>query len=321
MKRFLIAALALVALPAGDRHVRVDSGVRPGDEITVHYDPMLAKLIVWDVDRDQARRRLVDALGRVEIVGITSNVSFLRALAAHPAFAAEEIDTGFIERHHDSLFASVAPDPERILAAGVGSLVLHQQEAASRAAAASGDPHSPWHAMDGWRLNLEARREFRFLLGGAEQLVTVHYGRDGLALDFGAEVKSAEFIALGTEGRLRITLDGRRFEAVVVRQEQILTIFCDGMAERLELVDLIAAAATREAPSGRLTAPMPGRIVQLHVTQGAKVKRGDTLLVLEAMKMEHSILAPADGRVESLDYAVGDLVEEGAALLALDFEK
>jgi 3-methylcrotonyl-CoA carboxylase alpha subunit len=308
-------------LPAGNRHVRIDSGVRPGDEITVHYDPMLAKLIVWDVNREQARRRLVDALGRVEIVGITSNVSFLRALAAHPAFAAEEVDTGFIERHHDSLFAPFALDPERVLAAGVGSLVLHQQEAARRAAAASGDPYSPWYAMDGWRLNLEARREFRFLLGGGERLVTVHYGRDGLALDFGAEVKPAEFVALGSEGRLRITLDGRRFEAVVVRGEQSLTIFCDGTAERLELVDLIAAAATREAPSGRLTAPMPGRIVQLHVGPGARVKRGDTLLVLEAMKMEHSVLAPADGVVESLDYAAGDLVEEGAALLVLDFEK
>ena len=199
------------ALPAGDRHVRVDSGVRPGDEITVHYDPMLAKVVVWDVDREQARRRLVDALGRVEIVGITSNVSFLRALAAHPAFAAEEVDTGFIERHHDSLFAPVALDAERVLAAGVGSLVLHQQEAARRAAAASGDPYSPWYAMDGWRLNLEARREFRFRLGGAERLVTVHYGRDGLALDFGAEVEPAEFIALGTEGRLRITLDGTAY--------------------------------------------------------------------------------------------------------------
>jgi 3-methylcrotonyl-CoA carboxylase alpha subunit len=106
-----------------------------------------------------------------------------------------------------------------------------------------------------------------------------------------------------------------------VRREQSLTIFCDGTAERLELVDLIAAAATSEAPSGRLTAPMPGRIVQLHVGPGARVKRGDTLLVLEAMKMEHSVLAPADGVVESLDYAAGDLVEEGAALLVLDFDK
>ncbi len=107
---------------------------------------------------------------------------------------------------------------------------------------------------------------------------------------------------------------------MVVRQGQSLTIFCDGAAERLELIDPLAAAEVSEVPSGRLTAPMPGRIVHLHVQQGARVKRGDTLLVLEAMKMEHSILAPADGIVESLDYAVGDLVEEGAALLSLAIE-
>ena len=307
-------------LPPADRHVRIDSGVRPEDEISIHYDPMLAKLIVWDANREHARRRLVTALGRVEITGLANNVAFLKALAAHPAFAAGEVDTGFIERHHDSLFAPVVVDREKILAAAVGSLLEQQQRAAAHAAAASGDPHSPWHAMDGWRLNLEARREFRFLLGGAEQRATVHYSRQGLGLDFGAEIKPAEFAA-GGDGPLRVTLAGRRFETVVVRQERSLTIFCEGTAERLELVDPIAAAAVSEAPSGRLTAPMPGRIVQLHVTPGAKVKRGDTLLVLEAMKMEHSILAPADGVVESLDYAVGDLVEEGVALLSLEIEE
>ena len=307
-------------LPPADRHVRIDSGVRPEDEISIHYDPMLAKLIVWDANREQARRRLVTALGRVEITGLANNVAFLKALAAHPAFAAGEVDTGFIERHHDSLFAPVVVDREKILAAAVGSLLEQQQRAAAHAAAASGDPHSPWHAMDGWRLNLEARREFRFLLGGAEQRATVHYSRQGLGLDFGAEIKPAQFAA-GGDGPLRVTLAGRRFETVVVRQERSLTIFCEGTAERLELVDPIAAAAVSEAPSGRLTAPMPGRIVQLHVTPGAKVKRGDTLLVLEAMKMEHSILAPADGVVESLDYAVGDLVEEGVALLSLEIEE
>jgi 3-methylcrotonyl-CoA carboxylase alpha subunit len=312
--------LAHFALPAADRHIRVDSGVRPGDEITVHYDPLLAKLIVWDVDREPARRRLVEALGRVEITGLASNVAFLKALTAHPGFAAGEVDTSFIERHRDSLFAPVAPDQKNVLAAAVGSLLLRQQAAAGRAAAASGDPYSPWHATDGWRLNLEARRDLRFLLGGAERQVTVHYGRQGLGLGIGAEVEPAEFTSVG-DGRLRVTLAGRRFEAAVVRQEQSLTIFCEGAVERLELVDPIAAAVVSEGPSGRLTAPMPGRIVQLHVTPGAKVKRGDTLLVLEAMKMEHSILAPADGRIESLDYAVGDLVEEGAALLSLEIEE
>jgi len=318
---FLPATGRLVhfALPEPDGHVRIDSGVRPGDEISIHYDPMLAKLIVWDEDRERARRRLLAALGQMEIVGLANNVAFLKALASHPAFAAGEVDTGFIERHHDALFAPAAPDRARILAAAVGSLLLGQEDKARQAAAASADPHSPWSAMDGWRLNLDARQAFRFLLAGVEQEVVLQGGGRGLELDLGAGVKPVGFTS-GAEGRLRITLEGLGFEATVVRQGQSLTIFCDGAAERLELIDPLAAAEVSETPSGRLTAPMPGRIVHLHVEQGARVKRGDTLLVLEAMKMEHSILAPADGIVESLDYAVGDLVEEGAALLSLDIE-
>ena len=169
------------ALPEPDGHVRIDSGVRPGDEISIHYDPMLAKLIVWDEDRELARRRLVAALGQVEIVGLANNVAFLKALADHPAFAAGEVDTGFIERHHDALFAPAAPDRGRVLAAAVGSLLLGQEDKARQAAAASADPHSPWHAMDGWRLNLDARQAFRFLLAGVEQDVVLQDGAPGAA--------------------------------------------------------------------------------------------------------------------------------------------
>jgi 3-methylcrotonyl-CoA carboxylase alpha subunit len=280
---------------------------------------MLAKLIVWDRDRERARQRLVEALGQVEIVGLANNVAFLKALAAHPDFADGEVDTGFIDRHRDSLFVAPTPDRARVLAAAVGGLLLEQERAAAHAARATTDPQSPWHGIDGWRLNLEARRDFRFLDAGSENAATVHYRRGGLTLDLGTGETPAAFEP-GIGQSLRVTLNGRRYDATVVRQERALTVFCDGAAHRLELVDPLAAAEAIEAPSGRLTAPMPGRIVQLHVARGDKVKRGDTLLVLEAMKMEHSILAPADGVVESLDYVVGDLVEEGVALLSLEIE-
>jgi 3-methylcrotonyl-CoA carboxylase alpha subunit len=306
-------------LPTEDRHLRIDSGVRPGDEIGVHYDPMLAKLIVWDEDRELARLRLVDALGRVEIVGLANNVAFLRAIAADPGFAAGEIDTGFIERNWASLSAPPTPAPEPMLAAAVGALWLGQMRKAEGTAASSGDPHSPWHAADGWRLNLEASQSFRFLDAGKEMLARLRHGRNGLELDIGAGSSPVAFQDAAGD-RLRVTLNGRRFDATVVRRGQSLTIFLDGMTLSLELADPLAAAEAIETPSGRLTAPMPGRIVQLDVVAGAKVKRGDRLLVLEAMKMEHSILAPADGIVESLDFAVGDLVEEGVALLSLLIE-
>ena len=308
------------AMPRETGSLRIDSGVRAGDEITIHYDPMLAKLIVWNRDRESARRRLVAALGQVEIVGLANNVAFLAALADHPGFAAGEIDTGFIEGHRERLLAPVQVDRERFLAAAVAGLLLEERAKAAELAAASGDPHAPWHARDGWRLNLEARREFRFIDAGVERQATVHYRRGGLGLDFGAEEKAFGYEAAGNE-RLRIGLADRRFEASVIRQERSLALFCDGAARRLEVADPLAAAEAIEAPSGRLTAPMPGRIVHLLVKPGAKVKRGEVLLVLEAMKMEHSILAPADGVVESLDYAVGDLVEEGVALLSLEIEE
>ena len=183
----------------------------------------------------------------------------------------------------------------------------------------SGDPYSPWHATDAWRLNTVARRELRFLHGGAEQRVVVHFGGHGIHLDLGAGLKAIA-IETNVDGVMRIELDGRRFDTTVVRQGESLTIFCDGGVERLDIVDPLAAADAIEAPSGQLTAPMPGRVVQLYIEPGRKVKRGEVLLVLEAMKMEHNILAPADGIVESLDLTLGDLVEEGVTLLSLAIE-
>jgi 3-methylcrotonyl-CoA carboxylase alpha subunit len=307
------------ALPADSVNLRTDSGIRAGDEVTIHYDPMLAKLIAWDADRKGALRRLAEALGQVEIVGVATNAAFLKAIVGHPAFVAGEFDTSFIDRYSGQLLAPVGVDRERLLAATVGSILLQHQRWAEEWAHRSGDPYSPWHATDSWRLNLEARRELRFLQDGTEQRVIVQFAGDGIYLDFGAGPRSAG-IEKKVDGGMRISLEGRRFDATVVRQEASLTIFCDGGMQRLDIIDPLAAAEAIEAPSGQLTAPMPGRVVQLYVEPGRKVKRGEVLLVLEAMKMEHNILAPADGVVESLDLALGDLVEEGVPLLSLAME-
>jgi 3-methylcrotonyl-CoA carboxylase alpha subunit len=306
-------------IPMSSAHVRVDSGVRAGDEVSIYYDPMLAKLIVWDRDRESARRRLVEALGSVEVVGLANNVEFLQCLARHPAFAAGEVDTGFIERHREALFVPKPPATEAVLAAAALSVLLEERRQAAKSAATSGDPHSPWQACDGWRLNLEAKREFHFTESSVERKFALHYRRNGLAFDFGGGplMSSAE---PGADGRLRVDFGGRRFDASVVRHDLEFHLFVDGAVHRLTMIDPLAAAEAIEAPTGRLTAPMPGRVVHLHVKPGDRVKHGDTLLVLEAMKMEHSILAPSDGVVETIDYAVGDLVEEGVALLSLSIE-
>jgi 3-methylcrotonyl-CoA carboxylase alpha subunit len=322
MRDFLPATGRLVHFrtPQPSPHVRVDSGVRQSDEISIHYDPMLAKLIVWDADRDSARRRLVEALGGVEVVGMANNVGFLRALARHPAFAAGEVDTGFIERHATALFAPPPPADDIALAAATLALLQETEHRARKGAAASVDPSSPWHRLDGWRLNLEARRVFRFLDGASERSVMVRYRPGGYDLDCGRGRVPAT-VEPTLDGRIRIDIGGQRREATVIRQELTLNVFVDGTIQRLILIDPLAAAGAIETPSGRLTAPMPGRIVHLRVRKGDRVKRGDTLLVLEAMKMEHSILAPADGLITAADYAVGDLVDEGVELLSLAMEE
>jgi 3-methylcrotonyl-CoA carboxylase alpha subunit len=296
-------------VPQTGEHLRLDTGVREGDEISIHYDPMLGKLIAWDRDREAACRRLHQALGGVEIVGLANNVSFLAAIVGHPAFIAAEIDTGFIERHKESLMPPARAASREALAAAALWLVAEEHRHA-------GAGHSPWQAGDGWRLNLEARRAFRFEDGGGERGVLLRYGHAGMTLDFGDGELAASSWPVG-EGRIRIELDGQRFDATVVRQSRSLQVFLVGEASLLTLADPLAAAEAIETPSGSLTAPMPGRIVQLRVTKGDRVKRGETLLVLEAMKMEHSLLAPSDGLIESVAFAAGDLVEEGVELLVL----
>jgi 3-methylcrotonyl-CoA carboxylase alpha subunit len=309
--------LAHVRFPASSDHVRVDSGVRAGDEISIHYDPMLAKLVVWDRTRESARQRLVQALGEVELVGLANNVGFLQALARHPAFAAGDVDTGFIERHRDELFAPAPAAGDEIYAAAVLALLAGEEH---RTSAATGGVHSPWNANDGWRVNLEVRREFHFGEGSLERRFTLIYGRGHVEFDFGAGRIGASAEAM-PDGRMRVDFGGRRLVVSVMRQDLAFHVFAHGSSHRLVMTDPLAAAEAIEAPTGRLTAPMPGRIVHLHVKQGQHVKHGDTLLVLEAMKMEHSILAPRDGIVEAIDFAVGDLVDEGVELLALAVEK
>jgi len=300
-----------IKLPKASEHIRIDSGVRQGDEISIHYDPMLAKVVVWDPDRDAACRRLDEALGEVEIVGLANNAGFLRAVARDPAFVGAQIDTGFIERHRESLLREAPPAAEEALAAAALWLI-----AEDRRKAASSQDHSPWQAADGWRLNLEHRREFHFVDAGKDRHVTLGYGPGSLSLDFGQGAKPAASWPVAG-GRLRIEFEDRRFDATVVRRGRTLHVFLAGAESRLDLADALAAAEAIETPSGSLTAPMPGRIVQLKISKGDRVKRGDTLLVLEAMKMEHSLLAPADGVVESVAFAAGDLVEEGVELLIL----
>ncbi len=275
---------------------------------------MIAKLVVWGRDREAARRRLAGALAGTEIVGLATNRNFLAALTAHPEFAAEKVDTGFIARHRAALVPSPASVPETVTGLAALGVILQRQREAAEEARRSADSFSPWHLARGWRLNDEGHHVVRLRDAVAGEIaVTVHFRGAGLVVDLPGGSLAAQGTLRGA--RLDAVLGGVRHQAVFLRQGDELTLVVAGYNHVLTLANPLAEAGDSAAGSGNLTAPMPGKIVALRVTAGATVKRGAPLLVLEAMKMEHTIAAPADGVVERLRYKVGDQVEEGAELV------
>ncbi len=296
--------------------LRVETGVREGDAVGIHYDPMLAKLVAWGEDRPLALARLGAALAGMQIAGPATNIAFLEAVAAHPAFAAGPVDTGFIGRHKSELTPAPAPVDDAALALGALGVVRERARAAAARAERSQDRTSPWHASDGWRLNSPGGHELRFAHGAEELAVTVRpqAGRYELDLPGGHRVMHATF-----DGPVDIIAEigGRRCHSTVIVQDGGVLVFAPGIRQHLSLVDPLAHEGGHEAGAGDLTAPMPGRVIAVEVTEGDAVCRGQPLLVLEAMKMEHTIVAPADGAVATIHHRVGDQVEEGAELIKL----
>jgi 3-methylcrotonyl-CoA carboxylase alpha subunit len=312
--------LTHLRFPKDSVHLRIDSGVLEGDEVSVHYDPMIAKLVVWDEDRPSALRRLRAALGESQVVGLSTNLDFLSAIAAHPAFAAGELETGFVDRHRCELFPEPGPLPDLALAFAAVRLLLDQAAAAERAARASTDPHSYWHRTDGWCLNDEGRQVIHLAPVGEGAVVipvTVHYRAGSCVLDLpgGSVMARGE---IGPEGEVLADLGGTRLRASVIRRSDELTVIHGGHTHHLALADPLARTAGIEAGTGHLAAPMPGKILAVLVEEGARVRRGAALMVVEAMKMEHTIAAPTDGTVSRINFSPGDQVDEGAELLVID---
>ncbi|TAN56964.1 MAG: acetyl/propionyl/methylcrotonyl-CoA carboxylase subunit alpha [Rhodospirillales bacterium] len=302
--------------PAESAHVRVDSGVRAGDEIGIHYDPMLAKLIVWDEYRDLALARLRKALGDFEVAGLTTNLEFLAQVAAHPGFAQGGVDTGFLEREQGLLQHAAKPVPESALALAALEILLARAEEAVAHAALSSDPFSPWNATNGWRLNGDNHHDLIFKCDGQEIPLTVHYRETGWRIDLTSGATIDAQARRLPDGALEATLNGTRMKARILRQQESLTLFALGDTYRLELHDPTARAAERDSQGGSLTAPMPGKVTAVHVKQGDVVVLGQPLMVLEAMKMEHAVKAPADGVVEAVFFGPGDQASDGDVLIA-----
>jgi len=303
-----VAVQFRIALTAVDSNatVRIDSGVRAGDEISPFYDPMIAKLIVWGQDRAAALANMSAALAQYHIVGPATNVAFLQRLVSGYAFANAELDTGLIERHHAALF----PPPQQ---AARAPLMLAMAALLARQNVMSDDP---WAQTNGWRLNSKLRRPLQFADALAERAAIVEY-LAGNHWRVQLDGSSSDLQLTAHDGAaMTLTLDGVKIVGEVICQDELFHVFHGNTHTVLRWNDPLTQAAHSEQQIGRLTAPMPGKIVAVLIEAGQQVVKGAPLLIMEAMKMEHTITAPDDGVIDSLLYQVGDQVSEGAQLLA-----
>jgi 3-methylcrotonyl-CoA carboxylase alpha subunit len=297
-----------VSFTRSDDQPRIDRGFDEGDAISPHYDSMIAKLIVWGENRAQALARLDAALAQTHIVGLATNVAFLRRVVGTQAFATADLDTALIEREHEALFEH---EPLSVECAAAGVIA---REIANEAALQDADP---WSRRDGWRLFGGATRRFDLDIGGARHVVTLYRRHDGaLTLAAGNEHRPFSARALGND-RHDVTLGNQRWTLAVYAQGERITVFAPHGTLALQEVDALAHAGEGAPQGGRLTAPMPGKLVAFLAKAGEAIKAGQPLAVMEAMKMEHTIAAPRDGTVAELLYGVGDQVAEGAELLRL----
>jgi 3-methylcrotonyl-CoA carboxylase alpha subunit len=295
--------------PALSESVRIDAGVAQGDAISPYYDPMIAKLIVWGETREVARARMLQALAQFQILGVANNVQFLSRLMATPAFAGADLDTSVIEREHALLFPALdmAPD-SAVAAAALGVLRCQQLLAASPPGAAV------WRTGGLWRLNAPSSQRLRFQTKGVDKVVVATNVASGYELELG-DSRIIAPLPGALDERLRFTIGGRLFQADVIIQDQRCDVFIQGEHHVIERIDPLAHVGELAVAEGGVRALMPGKVVALLVQPGARVRKGEPLLVLEAMKMEHTTCAPSDGVCQAFKVTVGEQVSEGAELV------
>jgi 3-methylcrotonyl-CoA carboxylase alpha subunit len=319
-KNFLpsTGTLSRLRLGLNNPHVRIDTGVREGDEVTVHYDPMIAKLIVWDADRPRALRRLRAALDECQIAGLNTNAAFLTGIAAHPAFVGGDLDTGFIERHSADLIPETGAASDRVLALATLDQLLRQAAEIQSAAHGSDDPHSPWNSVSGWAPNVDTCSLVKFIDGDDEVTVTVHYQKNGYVFDLPGGSVSAQG-EIDDEGNLVAVIDGARALAAVAQDGFAITVMSHGAAHRLSLDNPLDIGDLEDAAGGKaVSAPMSGKIIQVLAAPGDTVKKGAPMIILEAMKMEQTLGAPVAGVVAEVNVEAGEQVDEGAVLVSFE---
>ena len=304
--------LQVLRLPAPSPHVRLDGGVVEGDTVTIFYDPMIAKLIVFDATRAQALQRLREALAECEIAGPKSNIGFLERLARHPAVVEGRIDTGYLDRHLDEFLVGTAAPSATVLFAAATAALLTDEQAVD---AAPADPHSPWARSDAWRIGHAGKRLVALNLREQRFEIEAHGHAGNYRLrhdDDHCDVRGARLSGEALSARF----DGESLR-VPLRSDRARVLLHDADGQRHNFVRAAAFAwqSADAAGGNQVIAPMPGRIVLVKAKAGDQVELGQELLVMEAMKMELALKAPRAGTIESLDAAPGEFVEADAVLV------
>jgi len=279
--------LTVLQAPLETAHVRIDSGVTQGDEISVFYDPMITKLVVWDIDRARALERLIQALSEYKIAGVTTNIPFLYNLASSQAFRRGDVNTGFIEEHEDEIFHRRQADLDYAAPLAAQAILSERKNTAQDLAEQSNEPNSPWHLVNHWRISDNSPQQINITIG-TEQV-------EAMAAD---SALPANIKVVSDESGFMLFTPNGVFHCAATQPD-------------------LGLDQTQES-GGNLAAPMNGTVVTLLVDVGAMVAKGETLMVMEAMKMEHSIVAPSDGKVSEFFYQPGELVDGGAELLAFE---
>jgi len=303
-----IGTLEYLAIPVTSPEVRIDTGVRQGDAITPYYDPMIAKLIVHAETRSEAIARLRAALGEYHVAGLHTNIEFLHRLTGAPSFVEARLDTALIERERDWLFAPRGAPTRLAWNLAVLAFVLSQRLPQGRG--------SPWDDTSGWRPGAAGQRHGKLRCAGETADLKLTLLESTIRVDIGGDVDTVSG-TVAADGLLEADVDGTWVRAHVHVHGDRLHLFLDAQHHVFVWLDPYLPEAVAVDRHGGLAAPMPGRVIAVLVEPGARVKAGTALLVMEAMKMEHTVTAPADGTIAAIHHAAGDQVREGDELLTI----
>ncbi len=297
-RNFLPSTGKLTALEfSGGEGVRIDTGVEAGSVVSPYYDPMIAKVIAHGHDRNEALERLATALGNTVVVGPHANAAFLKALVSHPEFRAGRFDTGFIDRNLSQL-TRVDPAVENAaIAAAVETLLRPAAQESEGRSDSWRDPwRDPWAANDGFALGPARQFDLDITVDGHPRKATVQWGEGArVTMDGVAAGNGVRFVPAGA-GVVAIA-NGVQRSVALKSYDSIDVDHLDG--------------------DGVIKAPMHGKVLAILVEQGASVQKGERVAVVEAMKMEHALMAPIEGTVAEIVAAVGAQIAEGATILSI----